>query len=221
MGIFSYVPSLFSPRKLKNRRLSFLSLWDKRSEFTEFTELERFVKINNCKIGKYSRLDSGCHATNLEMGNFSMVGPDTIINLGRHPLNYITPHAIFYMHGNWGWRDEWVKPLVPKFNFMPSVKIGNDVWIGSRVTIMGGVTIGDGAVIATGAVVTKDIPPFAIAGGVPAKVIKYKFPQEIIERLLEIKWWNLPDEEITKHIDLFHTPDFTIDDLDKHFPRNK
>lgn len=218
MGFINYLPSLFSIKKLKNRRLSFLCLWDKESEFTEYTELERFVKIHNVKIGKYSRLDSGCIATNLEMGNFSMVGPNTIINLGRHPLNYLTPHAIFYYKGNWGWHDDWVEPLPESFDKMPQVKIGNDVWIGSRVTIMGGVTIGDGAVIATGAVVTKDIPPFAIAGGVPAKIIKYKFPSEIIQRLLEIKWWNLEDEEITKHLDLFHTPDFTMEDLNRHFP---
>jgi hypothetical protein len=65
------------------------------------------------------------------------------------------------------------------------------------------------------------VPPFAVVGGVPAKVLKYRFSQEIIERLMEIKWWNLPDEEITRVIDLFHKPNPTLADLDMYFPRNK
>ena len=85
--------------------------------------------------------------------------------------------------------------------------------------VMNGVTIGDGAIIAAGAVVTKDIPPYAIAGGIPAKVLKYRFPPEIIERLLEIKWWNLSDEEITRVKDLFHIPNPTLEDLGKYFPK--
>jgi tetrahydrodipicolinate N-succinyltransferase len=86
---------------------------------------------------------------------------------------------------------------------------------------MNGVTIGDGSILAAGAIVTKDIPPYAIAGGIPAKVLKYRFSPEMIERLLEIKWWNLPDEEITRVKDIFHKPNPTLGDLDKFFPRNK
>ena len=84
--------------------------------------------------------------------------------------------------------------------------------------IMDGVTISDGAIVATGAVVTKDVPPYAIVGGVPAKVIKYKFSPEIIARLEEIKWWDLPDEKITEVIDLFHIKNPTLEDINKYFP---
>ena len=84
------------------------------------------------------------------------------------------------------------------------VWIGNDVWIGMRATILSGVKVGDGAVIAAGAVVTKDVPPYAIAGGVPASIIKYRFSKEIISALLRIKWWDWDDEIVSKNIDDFY-----------------
>ena len=93
------------------------------------------------------------------------------------------------------------------------------MWIGAKSIVMDGVTIGDGAIVAAGSVVTKDVPPYAIVGGAPARVIKYRFPQEMIVRLLEIKWWNLPDEDITKALALFHKPNPTLDDINKFFPQ--
>ncbi len=87
------------------------------------------------------------------------------------------------------------------------VTIGNDVWIGAYVSVLPGVHIGDGAVVAAGAVVTKDVEPYAIVGGVPAKVIRYRFDREIIDLLLEIKWWNWTQEEIEEKLELFYEPD--------------
>lgn len=86
------------------------------------------------------------------------------------------------------------------------VVIGNDVWIGANVIILPGVNIGDGAIVAAGAVVTKDVAPYAIVGGVPAKTIRYRFEKNMIEKFLEIKWWNWEIEEIEKHIELFYQP---------------
>ena len=79
--------------------------------------------------------------------------------------------------------------------------IGNDVWIGYEAVIFSGVTIGDGAVIGTRAVVTKDVPPYTIVGGVPAKAIRRRFPDETISRLLDLKWWNWPEERIAQNIE--------------------
>ena len=88
-----------------------------------------------------------------------------------------------------------------------SVEIGNDVWIGANVIILPGVKIGDGAVLAAGAVVTKDVEPYAIVGGVPAKVSRYRFDQEMIEAFLRIKWWEWSVEKIEENIELFYQPE--------------
>ena len=87
-----------------------------------------------------------------------------------------------------------------------AVVIGNDVWIGANVVILPGVKIGDGAVLGSGAVITKDVEPYSIVGGVPARIIKYRFSSDIIEKLLVIKWWDWSMEDIKNNIELFYTP---------------
>ena len=87
------------------------------------------------------------------------------------------------------------------------IVVDDDVWIGHHATILTGVHIGQGAVIGAGALVNSDIPPYAIAVGVPAKVIRYRFSQEIIEKMLQLKWWQWPDEEIREKIDKFYSID--------------
>ena len=85
-----------------------------------------------------------------------------------------------------------------------TITIGNDVWIGARAVIVSNVTIGHGAVVGAGAVVTRDVSPYAVVGGVPAKIIKMRFNPEQIEKLLEIAWWDWPEERIRSNIDLFY-----------------
>lgn len=83
------------------------------------------------------------------------------------------------------------------------IEIGNDVWIGANVTILRGVHIGDGAVIGANTLVNKDIPPYAIVVGCPARVIKYRFEETVIQKLLNLKWWNWTDEKIQRNLALF------------------
>lgn len=90
------------------------------------------------------------------------------------------------------------------------VVIGNDVWIGAGATILSGVTIGDGAVVGAQALVTKDIPPYTVVGGVPAKPIRKRFSDEQIDALLEIQWWNWPHEEIKKRVEILCSPDVDL-----------
>lgn len=86
------------------------------------------------------------------------------------------------------------------------ILVGNDVWIGQRAMVMSGVTIGDGAVIGAGAVVTKDVPDYAIVAGNPARLIRFRFAPEIIEKYKALKWWDWPDDVIAQHIDDFDLP---------------
>lgn len=209
--------SIFSLKKITHKHVSFLALWDKRSTFTQYTHVLRGARLNNTQIGKYSRVGVNCKLTNVKMGNYTVIAANSTLGVGQHPTNYLTYHSIFYKKGNWGWHDDWIK-YPEGFQEQAQITIGNNVWIGQKVIVMDGVTIGDNSIVATGAIVTKDVPPFSIVGGVPAKVIKTMFNEEIRARLQEIQWWNLPDEEITKVIDLFHIPNPTIDDINRYFP---
>jgi acetyltransferase-like isoleucine patch superfamily enzyme len=130
---------------------------------------------------------------NLEVGKFCSIAADVKVYLGgNHRTDWVSTYPFGYIHQN----------VFNKFNgeghpaTKGSVVIGNDVWIGSHVTIMSGVKIGDGAVIANNSHVVKDVEPYSLVGGNPAKLIKYRFTKEQIEKLLEIKWWDWSDEKI-------------------------
>lgn len=147
--------------------------------------------------GKYTYGNPNIHFdneySNIYIGNFCSIGNNVKIYLGgEHPTKYISTYPFGYLHTNIFNSDNNYKELFTK----GSVIIGNDVWIGDNVTIMSGVTIGDGSVIANNSHVVKNIEPYTIVGGNPAKFIKYRFSTEQIEKLLKIKWWEWEDEKI-------------------------
>lgn len=134
----------------------------------------------------------------LKIGSFCSIAEEVVFLLGAdHPTDHVSTYPFKYklLHS-------------PKLEAISKgdIVIGDDVWIGYRVTIMSGIHVGQGAVIAAGSVVTKDVPPYAIVGGVPAKVIKYRFEPETILQLLKVDYSKLSKEEIEKHINDLYEP---------------
>lgn len=197
-------------KHLFNCAVSFGSLVDNLSIIDRKAKICRHTKVFNSSIGAYSYLSKHSSLVYASVGKFCSIGPNSAIGLGHHTLNNLSTSPLFTeKHNATGhtWTD--------KHDVYPYKKVivGNDVWIGSRVMVVGGVTIGNGAVLAAGAVVTKDVPPYAVVGGVPAKVIRYRFSEDIVKFLEELEWWNFPESELKEHIELFQKEDVKIDDL--------
>lgn len=211
----SYWASLVSLKKIYYPFISWSAIWDDKTKFDKTSALRKFSKCHDVVVGRYSAVGVSSKVMNARIGNFTVIARNCDIGLGPHPTNYLTCHSIFYKNKTWYLNKDWTQ----KIDFLEKriIQIGNDVWIGAKVTVMDGVAIGDGAIIAAGAVVTKDVPPFAIVGGVPAKVIKYRFSDDIIDYLLGVKWWNMSDNEISKHIGIFHKNDPSLEDLKSEF----
>jgi len=176
-------------------------------------------KVTNCSFGKFNKIYSNVHLINVALGDFtyvadssklmnvvigkfSCIGPEVLIGLGKHPTqHFVSLHPVFYST-----LKQTQITFVDKnyFNEYSTIKIGNDVWIGARAVIVDGVTIGDGSIIAAGSVVVKDVPPFAIVGGVPARVINYRFQPHEIEFLNNINWWDRDLNWMKKNVTKFH-----------------
>lgn len=120
------------------------------------------------------------------IGKYCQIGADVAIHTTNHPTSYLST----YINSNL------FKGDLKGLKEIKKVSIGNDVWIGHNVIIVGNVTIGNGAVLAAGSVVTKDVPPYTIVGGVPAKEIKKRFSDSVIQEIEALKWWDKPEEEL-------------------------
>ena len=167
------------------------------SRFAGAASLGRGVRVGpDVSAGLFFGMNENSYAAQATIGNYCSFGARTAINPFGHPVDWLSSHE-FPWHAN---AYNWV-PAYKKFKRLPwshapgartRVTVGNDVWAGHNVNILGGVTVGDGAIIGAGAVVTSDVPPYAIVGGVPAKIIRFRFSKPMINRLLAIKWWDLP-----------------------------
>ena len=140
----------------------------------------------------------------LVIGKFCSIacGAKFLFNSANHRMSSLSTYPFPLFFEEWGLEK---KDVTDAWDNKGDIVVGNDVWIGYEAVILAGVTIGDGAVIGARAVVTKNVPPYTIVGGVPAKVIRKRFPEETVEALLEMKWWDWPQEKIAANIGAIQT----------------
>ena len=157
---------------------------------------------------------------NADVGRYCCIGNSVITINGFHPSSkFVSIHPAFFSTEHSDLETYVEQNLFEEHRYIEKergigVKIGNDVWIGTRVSIIAGVTIGDGAIIATGAVVVKDVEPYSIYGGVPAKMIRWRFNEDERSALQKIKWWNKPESWIQKHAEEFRDIHLLLDSID-------
>ena len=151
--------------------------------------------LHHVSLGDFSYISKNSTITHCTIGKFCSIGPNFCCGLGIHPTNGISTSPMFYSTEKQNGVSLCKEKKTEEYK---QTIIGNDVFIGANVTVLDGVTIGDGAVVGAGAVVTKDIPPYAIAVGVPAKVSKYRFDSDLVTKLLKKEWWNGNNEHLQK-----------------------
>lgn len=191
--IAKFIYCKFKYRKLL--KFDFSVKIGKGSKFEGMNKLHSLSFFNgNLGLGSYIGGNSNIEGS---VGRFTSIAPNVIVNPGIHPLEkpFTSTSPVFYsvrkQNGSTFVNENYFDEIryADKKNKFPII-IGNDCWVGQGVFINGGITIGDGAVVLAHSVVSKNIPPYAVVGGVPAKVIKYRFDKETIDFLLKLKWWN-------------------------------
>lgn len=176
--------------------------------FGRYNTLYDNVSLNESHLGDFTYITSGTQISKTSIGKFCSIGPNSKIGLGKHPSkDFVSTHPIFFSTSG---QAQITFADQNYFKEFETISIGNDVWIGANVIVMDGINIGDGAIIAAGSVVTKDVPPYAISGGVPSKIIRYRFEREQIEKLLEIKWWDMNIDFLKNNLKKFHNIDIFL-----------
>lgn len=174
------------------------------SNLSSFVHVADYAFVYESKLGRYSSIGRGAVIRNASIGGFCSISWNATVGAAPHNYSLMSTHAFHYIK-SFGFTDQDKRIVLP-------TTVGSDVWIGANAVVMPGLNIGDGAVIGAGAVVTKDIPPYAVVVGVPAEVIKYRFEEAVVDRLLEVKWWDWDIEKIRANMELFRMP-LTIDEL--------
>lgn len=175
------------------------------------SKIEAGSEFNYSSMGKYSFCGYNCEINYCEIGSYCSIANQVIIGGSMHPVQWVSTSPVFYDN---------VDSIKKKFSFHAREKvqktiIGHDVWIGSRAIIKQGVIIGTGAIIGMGSIVTKDVNPYEIVGGAPARLIRKRFSEDYISKLLKDEWWNKTDKEIESIAKYFNNIDAYIELLNQ------
>ena len=170
--------------------------------FGQYNTIYENVNLNEVRLGDFTYVANNTNISKTTIGKFCAIGPDCKVGLGKHPSSiFVSTHPIFFSTLG---QAQITFADVDYFDEFENITIGNDVWLGANVIVVDGVNISDGAIISAGSVVTKNIPPYAIVGGVPAKIIRYRFKKDEIEKLLKLKWWDKDIEYLRNNFIKFH-----------------
>lgn len=222
MGIVNrirlFIWRAFQRRRLANKgiKLSRTTFFDSNTKFGGINKIGKHTSICGSEIGRFTYMVSYNRLENVRIGKFCSLGQNiTIINTLHPSKNFVSTHPAFYSTGRQAGKSFASTNTFVEHSLIEGRKviIGNDVWIGSNATLMGGITIGNGAIVGAHSLVTKDVPPYAIVGGVPAKVIRYRFTPDQIERIEKVQWWDKDDKWLESHIKQFQSIDSFIKDI--------
>lgn len=169
--------------------------------------IEHDTNIRYSKIGKYSYVSARSSVIHATIGNFCSVASGVAIGGGAHNIDAVSTSPIFSAGRNIFRQNFGSNRFEP---FQETI-IGNDVWIGNRSLVLQGVKIGDGAIIGAGSVVTKNVEPYTIVAGNPARVIRKRFDEDTISKLQKTQWWDLEDKDLKRYGDCFDTPEHFLD----------
>ena len=170
------------------------------STFGKFVDVGDRVWITECEIGDYTYIERHCEMIYATIGKFCAIAADVRINALNHPMERVSQHKITYRPNEYfvgGKIDKGFREMRQQ----KRVVIGHDVWVGHGAIILPGIAIGHGAVVAAGAVVTKNVEPYSIVAGVPARRIKWRFEKDIRDRLISLAWWDWSHDKLASAVD--------------------
>lgn len=190
--------------------ISLKSIIDKASTFEGRNIIYGKTSINQSNIGFMTYISTACFFLKTKIGKYCSIGPNVKVIAGNHPTsNFVSTHPVFYTNRSFAGLSFENNNTFKEYSYTDEsetflCEIGNDVWIGQDAILMNGIKVGDGAIIASGAVVTKNVPEYSIVGGIPAKVIRFRFNKEEIEFIRDLQWWNKSEEWIKLHVKYFY-----------------